>query len=134
MEKLQELAKTYEMVYALDLDGYKRNEVNLELYTKARGSVWVDSFPRYVEDVMDIIVSGVERLTVWVMDDAHLAELKDMCESEIFLRDDDAKRAAKKAKEYGFSGVVLEGGQSPGDAVETWKIDMDAEVVRRVKK
>ncbi|RLF33406.1 MAG: hypothetical protein DRN07_02670 [Thermoplasmata archaeon] len=134
VEKLQELVKTYEMVYALDLDGYKRNEPNLELYKKVRGSVWVDAFPRYVEDVMDIIVSGVERLTVWVMEERHLAELRDMCESEIFLRDDDAKNAARKAREYRFRGVILESGQPSGNTVEMWKIDTDAEVVRRVKK
>jgi len=134
VEKIQELAKTYGMVYAIDLDGYKRNEPNLELYKKVRSYVWVDAFPRHVEDVMDIIVNGVERLTVWVMEDAHLAELRDMCESDIFLRDDDAKNAVKKAREYRFDGVVLESGQSHGNTVETWKIDTETEVVKRVKK
>jgi len=135
-EFIEEMGKRYGMVYVMDVDGYKRNSPNLSFYKKLDCPIWIDSFPRYLEDVMDLVVSGFERISIWDMKDENLAEVRDMCEIEIFIGDEDEKEAKRKAIKYGFKGIILEEGQregSDGKKMEIWKIYMNEWMVKRIE-
>ena len=132
MEFINELGKKYGMVYVMDVDGYKKNSPNLSFYKKVDAPIWIDSFPRYVEDVMDLVISGFERITLWDMKEEYLAEIKEMCEVEIFIGDDEAEEAKRKALKYGFRGIMMEKEQK-GGGIEAWKIYEDEWMVRRLE-
>lgn len=129
---IEELSTKYEIVYAIDLDGYKKNSPNLDLYKKIKGRVWIDACPRYVEDVIDLMISGSERVTIWNMNDNYLRTIQDICEGEIFIGDDDIKTAVNKIKKYGFSGLVLGDNQDGKTDIESWKIHQNEEIIKKV--
>jgi len=132
IEFIENLVKEYGIVYIMDVDGYKKNSANIQLYKKLR-HIWVDSFPRYVEDVMDLIIIGVEKITVRNMEKKMLDELKNMTDHEIYLSGEDIDNISKLAKEYGFKGIVLHEWQESKDEIETWKIYPKEYVIRRIK-
>ncbi len=133
-EIIQEMAKDYGMVYVIDVDGYRKNSPNLELYKKVGNKIWVDSYPRYVEDVMDLIIVGIERITIWNMKEEYLREVREMSEEEIFIGNNDVKKAVKIVKNYGFNGVVLEENQECKEDIETWKLYENEEIIRRIRE
>ena len=126
---MEELAKKYGMVYTLDLDGFRKNSANLNLYKKLR-KLWVDAHPRYVEDVMDLIIVGIERITIRNLNFDYLKEIREICEQEIFLV---GKDAVKKVKEFGFDGVVLDEEEDIKEDIQTWKIYLNEEVIKRIR-
>jgi len=133
-EVIQGMAKDYEMVYVIDVDGYRKNSPNLELYKKVGNKIWVDSYPRYVEDVMDLIIVGIERITIWNMKEEYLREVREMSEEEIFIGNNDVKKAVKIVKNYGFNGVVLEENQECKEDIEIWKLYENEEIIRRIRE
>ncbi|MCD6171283.1 MAG: hypothetical protein J7J36_02550, partial [Thermoplasmata archaeon] len=106
---------------------------NLKLYKKVGRYLWVDSYPRYLEDVMDIIISGVERITIRDMNEEQLKEVKDISEKDIFLSGKNADEMAKFVAKYKFNGIVLSEEQEISDELQTWKIYMSEENIRRIK-
>ena len=134
VEKLKELRKSYEMVYVLDLDGVNKNRPNLDLYRKlsAKPFLWIDSLPRHIEDVMDIVIVGAKRITVGdAMVDKELREIKDMCDIEIFLRGDDARRSAEKVMKFGLDGVVIVSDKGKVD-VPAWGVYPEEGIVKKL--
>ena len=130
---IKKLGKENKLVYIIDLDGYKRNSANLKLYKKVGRYLWVDSYPRYLEDVMDIIISGVERITIRDMNEEQLKEVKDISEKDIFLSGKNVDEMAKFVAKYKFNGIVLSEEQEISDELQTWKIYMSEENIRRIK-
>ncbi len=130
---IKKLGKENDLVYVIDLDGYKKNSANLKLYKKVGKYLWVDSYPRYLEDVMDIIISGVERITIRDMKEEQLKEVKDISEKDIFLSGKNADEIAKKVAKYKFNGIVLSEEQEIAHNLQTWKIYMSEGNIMRIK-
>lgn len=135
VEKLKELGKKYGHVYVMDLDGVKRDRPNLDIYQKLshKPFLWIDSLPRDLEDVMDIVIVGAERVTIGdIFGDDDLRKIRDMCDIEIFLRGNDEKEAAEKAKKFGFDGVVL---VSPKEKVDVaaWGVYPVEGMVKKIR-
>ena len=130
---IEELGKKNGIVYAIDLDGYKKNSANLKIYKEIGKYLWIDAFPRYVDDVMDIIITGVKRITLRDMPERELKEIKEMAEKEIFVSGKNAYEAANRAIKYNFNGVVLYEEQEIKKDIQTWKIYMNEGIIRRIK-
>ncbi|HEC88797.1 MAG TPA: hypothetical protein ENI52_05725 [Thermoplasmata archaeon] len=131
---IEELGKENKIIYAIDLDGYKRNSANLDLYKKFEGKIWVDAYPRYVEDVMDLFITGINRVTLWNMKDEYLEKVREICDGDIFIGEKDAREAVKKARKYDFKGIVLDENQDiKADDIEVWKIYLLEEKIRRLR-
>lgn len=133
IEVLNNLCKENEFVYVIDLDGFRKNSPNLDLYKKIYGKLWIDSYPRFVEDIMDLIVVGAERITVRNADNDFLKEIKEICDKEIFLAGENLKELTKLIKDMGFNGIVLDEEQNFTGNLETWKIYLSDETIRRLK-
>lgn len=106
---LKELHKKYGDVYVIDIDGFKKNRAHIDVYKKVSSKpfLWIDSCPRYSEDVMDLVVTGAKIIILRpVMNDATLRDVRGMCNIELFLAGRD-KDIIKKAKKIGFDGVIL---------------------------
>jgi hypothetical protein len=130
---LSELSKRHGCVYVLDVDGYKRNSPNLDIYKKTKSTIWVDAYPRYAEDVMDILISGSEKVTIWNLNDNELKQVKDMCEGDIFIGNTDVKVAEQKISKFGFNGLILTEDQRSAMDVQTWKTYQNEEIIKQVK-
>lgn len=130
---IEELCKEYKGIYVIDLDGFRKNSPNLDLYKKVDCELWIDSYPRYTEDVMDLVIVGAEKITIRNMDDEKLQEIKEMCEKDIFLLYDDVNLAIKNVKKFGFKGIILDENQSCKESLETWKIYLNEEIIRRIR-
>ena len=66
---IDELFKRVEkdtMLYVLDIDGMKHNNPSLDMYQKLTEHciLWIDSGPRRLDDVMDIIMAGATNITL----------------------------------------------------------------------
>jgi len=132
LQVIEELVKQYDMVYIIDVDGYNRNNTNLDLYKKIGKNLWIDSFPRRVEDVVDLIVVGAERITIKNMEGENIKELKEICEKDIYISGDDPD-AFNKLVKYNLKGLVIEEVQEIKKDVQTWKIYKEEWVIKRVK-
>lgn len=132
LHEIQKLIKENGYVYIIDLDGYHNNEPNFELYKKLKGNFWVDAAPKYAEDVMDIVVNGANRLTLWPIEDSLLASIRHMCENELFLRGNDPHHTVKTVRTHGFNGLVLDDNQTGSWDVETWKLSFQKETIQKV--
>ena len=133
IEALNNLCTENKFVYVIDLDGFRKNSPNLDLYKKVYGKLWIDSYPRFVEDVMDLIVVGAERITVRDANSDFLKEIKEICDKEIFLAGNNLKELAKLTKDLEFNGIVLDEEQNFTGELETWKIYLSDETIRRLK-
>lgn len=131
VDKIEDMIKKYGMVYIIDVDGYNKNSPNLSFYKKIGKKLWIDAFPRRVEDVIDLIVIGAERITIGDMNEKNIKELKELCEKDIFISGGDVRKIYKKMKEYGLSGLVIKEGQEIIKVSQVWKIY--GEVIRRVR-
>lgn len=71
-EKTQEFIKELEnhenitQIYILDIPGIETNKPNLCAYQKlsTRYDLWIDSGPRNIGDVVDLITAGAEKITI----------------------------------------------------------------------
>ncbi|MCD6331012.1 MAG: hypothetical protein J7L80_02280 [Thermoplasmata archaeon] len=133
VEALNNLCTENKFVYVIDLDGFRKNSPNFDLYKKVYGKLWIDSYPRFVEDVMDLIVVGAERITVRDANSDFLKEIKEICDKEIFLAGNNLKELAKLTKDLEFNGIVLDEEQNFTGELETWKIYLSDETIRRLK-
>ena len=133
IEALNNLCTENKFVYVIDLDGFRKNSPNLDLYKKVYGKLWIDSYPRFVEDVMDLIVVGAERITVRDANSNFLEKIKEICDKEIFLAGNNLKELAKLTKDLEFNGIVLDEEQNFTGELETWKIYLSDETIRRLK-
>ncbi|MCD6513241.1 MAG: hypothetical protein J7K61_06545 [Thermoplasmata archaeon] len=132
-ELLKNLTKNG-IVYVFDIDGYRKNSVNFELYMKAGKNLWIDAYPRSAEDVMDLIISGAEKITLRDMNEDVLKEVKEMVEKDVYLSGKDVREEIKKARKMGFKGVVLYDNQdSKEEDMEIWKIYENQYIIKRIK-
>ena len=130
---IEKIAKEHGGVYAIDLDGYKKNSANIRLYKKVARYLWIDAYPRYVEDVMDLTIIGINKITIRDMEENKLKEIKEMIENDIYLSGRNLTRTVELVKKYGFKGIVLMEGQEIKEDIETWKIYLNEYVARRIK-
>jgi len=110
VDKLKEIRKKHEKAYVLDLDGINKNRPNLDIYRKVsrKPFLWIDALPRRLDDVMDLVVVGAERITIGdVIGDDELKRIREICDVELFLRGDDGVKAAEKAVKFGLDGIVM---------------------------
>ena len=133
IEKMEEMIADHELVYVIDLDGCKKNSPNLELYKKVDGGIWLDACPRGVEDVMDLIVAGAEKITIWGMKEEYFKEISEAVERDIFIGGKDVRWATEMVRKYNFRGIVIEEKQESISKIETWKIFESQGFIRRVK-
>lgn len=102
----------HEEIYVIDLDGYKKNRANLDFYrlVSRKISLWVDAAPRFPEDVMDLFVSGANKITLmWkLIKNADLIEIRDMCTGELYLSDEGKiGETLIKINKLGYDGMVV---------------------------
>ncbi len=121
------------MVYVFDIDGYRKNSLNFEVYRKAGKNLWIDAYPRSTEDVMDIIVSGADKITLRDMDEKALKEIKELTDKDIYLSGDKIEMEIERVRKFGFSGIVLHANQNSTEEIETWKIYEDMSIIKRIK-
>ncbi len=134
VDRLKEIRDEKKKAYVLDLDGIKRNRPNLDIYRKLshKPFLWIDALPRRLEDVMDIVVVGAERITIGdVMDDEELKKIREMCDIELFLRGDDGVKAAEKAVNLGLDGIVMVSPEGRVD-VPAWGVYPAQGIVKRM--
>ncbi|MEM2934858.1 MAG: hypothetical protein QXF32_00625 [Candidatus Thermoplasmatota archaeon] len=124
VELMEELIEKYGMVYVVDTDG-KKGLPNLKLYKSIGKNIWADTFPRDLNDIFDLLVCGVEKITIHDIDEKYLGEIKNTIENEIFIFDD-----IEKAKKYKFAGVVTEKDLNCNCELQIWKLSGD--FIRRV--
>ena len=133
-KKIEEMSKDYGMVYVIDIDGCKKNSPNLDFYKKVKGNIWVDSCPRNIGDLMDLVIVGIERITIWDMNEKNIKELKEIFEGDIFVGSKDTKKAVDIVKKYDFNGVVIEENQDCKENIEIWKIYEKEGFIRRIRE
>ena len=53
-------------IYLLDLDTYFGREMNFRIYHELEGifNMWIDSSPRVIEDVMDVLISSADMAVI----------------------------------------------------------------------
>jgi len=134
VDRLKEIRKEGKKAYVLDLDGIKRNSPNLDIYRKLahKPFLWIDALPRCLEDVMDLVVVGAERITIGdVVSDEELKKIREMCDVGLFLRGDDGVKAAEKAMKFGLDGIVMVSPKGRVDA-PAWGVYPTQGVVKKM--
>ncbi len=77
------------IVYIFDEDGINKNQMNVSIYQKFSSiiNVWVDAGPRNVDDIVDEVFSGANRIIIrkdlWEEDD--LKNAIDVTENELMV-------------------------------------------------
>ncbi|MBC7080673.1 MAG: hypothetical protein H5T44_00240 [Thermoplasmatales archaeon] len=122
------LIEKHGMVYIIDMDGKEKGSPNLKLYKSIGKNIWADTFPRSIDDVIDLFVCGVERITVRSIREEFFEEIKSISENEIFVFEN-----IEKAEKYKLAGVVTEKELNFDSRFQIWKIDKENEVIRRLK-
>ena len=112
-----DLSGEYGMVYIMDIDGHQKNRAHLDVYRtfSRKISLWVDTGPRSPGDVMDLFISGVNRITlIWeLLSERNLKEIREMCTGEIFLAArDKLQNTLDKVKKINFDGIVVREAQN----------------------
>jgi hypothetical protein len=76
-------------VYVLDLDGIERNKPNLDLYQRISEycRIWVDSGPRSLGDVVDIVMAGATSITVRrdLWPELDISVIKEIAEVDLYV-------------------------------------------------
>ena len=96
-----------EILYVIDIDGITKNQPNLDFYQRIGKDLWIDSSPRTFEDIMDVVVTGVSRLTIRernYVDDIN--KIFDNIEIELYLGLD-ARSDREKLYHSDWSGMVF---------------------------
>lgn len=84
-------------IYVMDIDGIEKNKPNLCLYQKLMidHEIWVDSGPRNLGDVVDLLMAGSEKITIrkdkWEKFD--IASIKEITENSVFIYIDNHSNA-----------------------------------------
>jgi uncharacterized protein related to proFAR isomerase len=76
------LYETFEVILILDLDGIYRNKPAVDLYKNISqlGDFWIDGGVRYCDAVIDILVTGAQKVVISTKTLADLNELKEAYE------------------------------------------------------
>jgi hypothetical protein len=108
--KLEETSK----LYIVDTDGLEKDAPNLNVYQKlaTKYQIWVDAGPRYLEDVVDILTAGANRVTLRrsIFPLPELIKIREITENEVFIGLDlNRSEEASKLVGYppGIDGFVL---------------------------
>ncbi len=74
-------------VYVFDEDGVTKNQPNVSIYQKLSGisDIWLDAGPRNVDDVVDEVFSGANRVVIRpaLWEERNLKEVVDITENEL---------------------------------------------------
>lgn len=104
--KIREFIESCEdsKLYLLDIDAYMGREMNIKVYNELSGifDMWIDSAPRRVEDVMDLIVLGAQYavLNDFYMEEERIMKTLELTEN-IVLKSYNAGRIEKFIKNGG---------------------------------
>ena len=135
VEALKELRGEHDLVYVLDMDGIHNNRANIDVYKKVskKDFLWLDTAPRRVEDVIDLVVAGATRVTLFDgLPDDDFRQLVDMVENDLYLRSEHPVQAERRIQQFGLAGLVLSDvGREPW-SVETWQLLAGEDVVERI--
>jgi hypothetical protein len=78
-----------EDLYILDYDGIEKDKPNLCTYQKYSGNykLWVDYGPRNIGDVVDVFMSGVEKITIRspLWHKVNISDIREISENKIFI-------------------------------------------------
>lgn len=122
------LIEKYGMVYIIDMDGKEKGSPNLKLYKSIGKNIWLDAFPKSIDDIIDLLVCGAERVTIRSIKEKYFEDIKNISEKEIFVFED-----LEKAEKYKLAGVVTEKDMNFDSRFQIWKIHKESEFIRRIK-
>ena len=92
IEELKGVVKEDIPIYFYDIDGIEKDKPNLCLYQQASkyNKMWVDTGPRVLGDVVDLVMAGTARITLRkkVWPNLFLSGIKDITENKIYLEID----------------------------------------------
>lgn len=109
IEDLKNLVKKDDSIYFYDLDGIDRDKPNLCIFQNLSTShqMWIDSGPRVLGDIVDLVMAGATRITlrknVWLNLD--ISSVKEITESKIFIGIDTLNNEIKNIDMSLFSDV-----------------------------
>lgn len=132
---LRELRGEHDLLYVIDLDGYRRNRANIDVYktVSRKAFLWLDAAPRRVEDVIDLVVAGAVRVTLGDgQRDDDLRQLMDMVESDLYLRSKQPVQAERRVRRFKLAGLVVSDARRKTWDVETWRLNDDQDVAERI--
>jgi len=135
VQRLRELHNKHDELYVIDYDGISYNKSNLDIYKKLsrKPFMWIDAFPRRIEDVIDLVVAGAKRVTAsLLMGTAVLREVRNLYEGELYLRGADERGMARLVHKLELDGVVLLEPSSGEWEVPAWGIYPREKVVRKI--
>ena len=100
--------KTDTPVYFLDQDGILNDKPNLCLYQKigSKINLWIDSGPRELGDIVDIIMAGAQRITIRpsLWNPNNIENAKEITEQQIFIHQEEIN---KPLSLLNSDGIVL---------------------------
>jgi hypothetical protein len=100
--------KTDTPVYFLDQDGILNDKPNLCLYQKigSKINLWIDSGPRELGDIVDIIMAGAQRITIRpsLWNSNNIENAKEITEQQIFIHHEEIN---KPLSLLNSDGIVL---------------------------
>lgn len=114
LNTLFDIIPSDEKVYVYDQDGIEKDKPNLYLYQKLseRYDLWIDSSPRVLGDVVDMLMAGATALTIrqdaWKNID--ISSIKEITENDVFLYADCSSTSSVKPPTTSIgheTGVVL---------------------------
>lgn len=135
VEALRELRGEHDLLYVVDLDGYRRNRANIDVYktVSRKAFLWLDAAPRRVEDVIDLVVAGAVRVTLGDgQPDDDLRQLMDMVESDLYMRSKQPVQAERRVRRFKLAGLVIDDVWRKTWNVETWRLNNSEGVVERI--
>ena len=101
-------------IYVLDADGIEKDKPNLCLYQKLSKAhpLWVDTGPRVLGDIVDVIMAGATNITLRnnILHDLDVSSIKEITENKIYagvaLKSQDG-RNTERFPFYDFDGLVV---------------------------
>ena len=78
-----------DFIYLLDHDGINKNRPNLCLFQRLskKYDLWVDTGPRYLGDIVDLVIAGSSKITVRekFLRENDIFLIKDFIENEVYI-------------------------------------------------
>jgi len=119
-------------LYILDLDGIERNKPNLCTFQRLSKiyDIWVDNGPRNLGDIVDILMSGAEKITITsdLYDDLHIEQIRYITENMIYEKIDISE---KDEKSIVFSSKSFDGFVNLNNRSELEKDFFSKEIIKK---
>ena len=101
-------------IYVLDGDGIEKDKPNLCLYQKLSKAhpLWVDTGPRVLGDIVDVIMAGATNITLRnnILHDLDVSSIKEITENKIYAGVDLKSKDGRNTERfpfYDFDGLVV---------------------------